>query len=49
MHKILIIDDEPQIRRFLNIGLGAQGYQIIEAENGRQGFRPTRFRRYGRP
>ena len=38
MHKILIIDDEPQIRRFLNIGLGAQGYQIIEAENGRQGL-----------
>lgn len=38
MHKILIIDDEPQIRRFLQIGLTAQGYTIIEAENGRQGL-----------
>lgn len=38
MPKILIIDDEPQIRRFLNIGLSAQGYQIIEADTGRQGL-----------
>jgi two-component system KDP operon response regulator KdpE len=38
MSKILIIDDEPQIRRFLNIGLNAQGYQVIEAESGQQGL-----------
>lgn len=38
MSKILIIDDEPQIRRFLQIGLTAQGYSIIEAEAGRQGL-----------
>ena len=38
MSKILIIDDEPQIRRFLHIGLLAQGYQIIEAESGQQGL-----------
>ena len=38
MSKILIIDDEPQIRRFLHIGLSAQGYQIIEAESGQQGL-----------
>ncbi len=38
MNKILIIDDEPQIRRFLHIGLGAQGYVVSEAEAGRQGL-----------
>lgn len=38
MPKILIIDDEPQIRRFLTIGLSAQGYQTIEADMGRQGL-----------
>ena len=38
MSKILIIDDEPQIRRFLQIGLTAQGYSILEADAGRQGL-----------
>lgn len=38
MSKILIIDDEPQIRRFLHIGLSAQGYQVIEADSGQQGL-----------
>ena len=35
---ILIIDDEPQIRRFLGISLRAQGYKIIEAESGHAGL-----------
>mgnify|MGYP001774252670 FL=1 len=38
MTRILIIDDEPQIRRFLTISLESQGYQIIEAESGRRGL-----------
>lgn len=38
MNKILIIDDEPQIRRFLQIGLSAQGYQILESDEGRKGL-----------
>jgi two-component system, OmpR family, KDP operon response regulator KdpE len=38
MEKILIIDDEPQIRRFLRIGLGSQGYHILEAETGKKGM-----------
>ncbi len=38
MTGILIIDDEPQIRRFLNIGLGSQGYEILEASSGKQGL-----------
>jgi two-component system KDP operon response regulator KdpE len=29
---ILVIDDEPAIRRLLRTSLGAQGYQIVEAE-----------------
>ncbi len=35
--KILIIDDEKQIRRFLKIGLESQGYAIFEAESGEAG------------
>lgn len=38
MNRILIIDDEPQIRRFLQIGLTAQGYQISESAEGRTGL-----------
>ncbi|WNL41032.1 response regulator transcription factor [Halomonas sp. PAMB 3264] len=34
--RILIVDDEPQIRRFLRISLASQGYAVIEAENGEQ-------------
>jgi two-component system KDP operon response regulator KdpE len=36
--RILIVDDEPQIRRFLGIGLRAQGYDVVEAANGREGL-----------
>lgn len=35
---ILIIDDEPQIRKFLDIALRAQGYQVHVAENGMKGL-----------
>jgi two-component system KDP operon response regulator KdpE len=31
---VLIVDDEPAIRRFLRTSLGAHDYQIIEAEDG---------------
>lgn len=30
---ILVVDDEPQIRRFLRTSLGAQGYRLSEAGN----------------
>jgi two-component system KDP operon response regulator KdpE len=33
--RILIVDDEPAILRFLRIGLTSQGYLVVEAENGR--------------
>ena len=32
--KVLVVDDEPAIRRFLRTSLTAQGYQVTEAENG---------------
>jgi two-component system KDP operon response regulator KdpE len=35
--RILVIDDEPQIRRFLDISLRAQGYVVALAESGRAG------------
>ncbi|MEY3659239.1 MAG: hypothetical protein RLZZ169_64 [Pseudomonadota bacterium] len=38
MNRILLIDDEPQIRRFLRIGLSAQHYEVLEADTARQGL-----------
>lgn len=37
MNRILVIDDDAQIRRFLTICLGSQGYTVIEAEDGTRG------------
>jgi two-component system KDP operon response regulator KdpE len=34
--KILVVDDEPPIRRLLRTGLGTQGYSIAEVENASQ-------------
>ncbi|MFA5955384.1 response regulator [Hyphomicrobium sp.] len=34
--KILVIDDEPPIRKLLRMGLATQGYQVIEAPNARK-------------
>ena len=36
--RILVIDDEVQIRRFLAISLRAQGYEVTEAATGREGL-----------
>jgi two-component system, OmpR family, KDP operon response regulator KdpE len=33
--KVLVIDDEPPIRKLLRMGLSTQGYDIIEASNGK--------------
>ncbi len=35
---ILLIEDEPQMRRFLRITLQAQGYRLVEAETGGDGI-----------
>jgi two-component system KDP operon response regulator KdpE len=36
--RILVIDDEPQIRRFLDISLRAQGYAVALADSGTAGL-----------
>src|SRR4051794_17176544 len=35
--RILVIDDEPQIRRFLRISLDQGGYEVLEAGTGAEG------------
>jgi two-component system KDP operon response regulator KdpE len=34
--RVLVVDDEPQIRRLLRVSLAAQGYRIVEAGSGDQ-------------
>ena len=36
--RILVIDDEAQIRRFLDIGLRAEGYEVLLASNAADGL-----------
>ena len=33
--KVLVVDDEPPIRKLLRMGLGTQGYQTIDAANAK--------------
>jgi two-component system KDP operon response regulator KdpE len=33
--KVLVVDDEPPIRKLLRVGLSTQGYEILEAPNGK--------------
>lgn len=35
---VLVIDDEPQIRKFLRISLVSQGYSVLEAATGAEGL-----------
>lgn len=39
--KILVVDDEPQIRKQLRIGLGGYGYEVITAANGEEAITLT--------
>lgn len=34
---ILVVEDEPEIRRFLRAALGAEGYRVVESASGRRG------------
>ena len=38
MTRILVVDDEPQIRKFLDIGLRAQGYRVETVADGAAGL-----------
>lgn len=42
--KILIVDDEAPIRKFLSISLGASGYEVLEAASGREALETAAFR-----
>jgi len=37
-NRILVVDDEPQIRKFLRISLTAEGYDVVEAPRGEEGI-----------
>ena len=36
--KILVVDDDPGVQRFLRHALESQGYQVLSAENGLSGL-----------
>jgi two-component system KDP operon response regulator KdpE len=35
---ILVIEDDPPIRKFLRVTLGSQGFQMVESETGKDGL-----------
>src|SRR4029450_9797169 len=41
---VLVVDDEPQVRRFLRASLPDQGYRLIEATNGAEALRDAATR-----
>jgi two-component system KDP operon response regulator KdpE len=43
--RILVVDDEPQIRKFLRISLGANGYDVAEAANAKEGIEAARVQK----
>ena len=43
--RILVVDDEPAILRFLRAGLGSQGYVVIESDTGQSALEAVRQRR----
>jgi two-component system, OmpR family, KDP operon response regulator KdpE len=40
---VLVIDDEPKIRRFLRAGFELHGFSVIEAENAADGLKAATF------
>ncbi len=40
--RILVIDDEPRMRRFVRMNLDLEGYDVIEADNGLQALEKVR-------
>ncbi|HEY4200738.1 MAG TPA: response regulator transcription factor [Devosiaceae bacterium] len=43
--KILVVDDEPPIRKLLRVGLGTQGYTVTEAGNAKAALEQVRIDR----
>jgi two-component system KDP operon response regulator KdpE len=44
--RILVVDDEPQIRRVLRTALSAQGYEVQDARSGEQALEAVRGGRF---
>ena len=42
---VLIIDDDPQIRRFLHAGFNLEDFKVLEAETGQAGLRAATLRK----
>lgn len=40
-----MIEDDPQIRRFLRTALETHGFEVVEAANGKQGINETKIRK----
>jgi DNA-binding response OmpR family regulator len=43
--KVLIIDDEPHIRRVIELKLKQRGYQVLQAKDGEEGLQLIRTQR----
>ena len=43
--KIMIVDDHEEIREVIQVLLSNEGYQIIEAQNGKEAFNSERTRK----
>ncbi len=44
--RILVVDDEPQIRRVLRVSLTAQGYEVHDAKSGEEALGALRDQRF---
>ena len=44
--KILVVDDDPQIRRVMRVTLSSQGYEIEDAKNGEESLEKLRDERF---
>ena len=44
MKSILIIDDDPLIRKTLSTHLAKQGFEVLPAESGEEAGRPSTIR-----
>jgi two-component system, OmpR family, KDP operon response regulator KdpE len=42
--RVLVVDDEPPIRKLLRMGLNAHGYDVLEAQNGKSALNLIRAR-----
>ena len=44
--RILVVDDEPQIRRVMRVTLGAAGYLVADARSGEEALEKLREERF---